>query len=64
MANGAAQWTSGMRRLPDRELRTHARGRSRPNPRMQPTGRRCPEVSSGAAYLEDAAERRIVRAVR
>ena len=33
-----------------------------PNPRMQPTGRRCPGLRPGAASVEDAAERRFVRA--
>ncbi len=36
--------------------------RARPNPRMQPSGRMCPEFRSGAASLVDAAEQRIVRA--
>jgi hypothetical protein len=33
-----------------------------PNPRMQPTGRRCPGLPPGAASLEDVAEPRFVRA--
>jgi hypothetical protein len=33
-----------------------------PNPRMQPTGRRCPGLRPGASSLEDEAERRFVRA--
>jgi hypothetical protein len=36
-------------------------GRSLPNLRMQPTGRKCPELRSGASSLEDEAERRFVR---
>jgi len=33
-----------------------------PNPRMQPTGRKCPDPSLGATSRTDAAERKLVRA--
>jgi len=42
--------------------RPESRAGLTPNPQMQPTGRTCPALRAGAASLEDAAERKFVRA--